>query len=419
MRTKPTKLFLTPIQYYSPEINLYTFSNNKNRLAHFLYFPLYLPFWGEWSVTQGHDGIHTHIGDWGKAYDFMIRDNDTKTYISNGLFCEDYHCYNKPVLAPADGIVEEIVDNVVDNEIGQVNTTNNWGNTIIINHLPGLYTQISHLKKGTFKVKKGDFVKRGEVLANCGNSGRSPEPHIHFQVQTTGVVGSKTIEYPFAYYFKKEKKSHELVQFSKPQENEKISGTLTNIQLKDAFNLMPNSSYEFKYKNEKGTELKEQWDAYTDAYNNKYLYCKETESTAYYVNDSSMFYFTAFYGNKKSLLYYFYQTAYKVYLGNSENIEVKDVMPLSIIQNKKLSVWLHDFIAPFYNYFRVEYSIKTAPVDKYTENGSMILNSKIEASVFGKKKENSNSTIKLFENSISEFTYKSAKTNIHASCIKS
>ena len=117
MRTKPTKLFLTPIQYYSPEINLYTFSNNKNRLAHFLYFPLYLPFWGEWSVTQGHDGIHTHIGDWGKAYDFMIRDNDTKTYISNGLFCEDYHCYNKPVLAPADGIVEEIVDNVVDNEI--------------------------------------------------------------------------------------------------------------------------------------------------------------------------------------------------------------------------------------------------------------------------------------------------------------
>ena len=56
--------------------------------------------------------------------------------------------YNKPVLAPADGVVEEVIDNIEDNEIGKLNTTNNWGNSIIIRHLPGLYTQLSHLRKG-------------------------------------------------------------------------------------------------------------------------------------------------------------------------------------------------------------------------------------------------------------------------------
>ena len=67
LRTTPTKLKLTPYQYYSPEINLYTFQNNQERLANLLYYPLHLPFWGEWTVTQGHNGKHTHKGDWAKS----------------------------------------------------------------------------------------------------------------------------------------------------------------------------------------------------------------------------------------------------------------------------------------------------------------------------------------------------------------
>ncbi|MEI7502602.1 MAG: urea transporter [Paludibacter sp.] len=197
MRTKITKLFLTPVQYYSPEINLYSFNNNKDRNTQFLYFPLYMPFWGKWTISQGHNGDYTHKGDWGNAFDFVINDEFHKTYKSNGMLCEDYYCYNKPVLAPADGFVEEIIDHIDDNEIGKVNTINNWGNTIIIRHLNGLYTQMSHLKKGSFKFTKGEFVKRGDLVAQCGNSGRSPEPHLHFQVQVSPLLGSKTLNYPF------------------------------------------------------------------------------------------------------------------------------------------------------------------------------------------------------------------------------
>jgi len=413
-RLTPSKLALTPFQYYSPEINLYTFNNNKERLSNLLYFPLHLPFWGEWTVTQGHDGQHTHKGDWGKAFDFMLIDDQSKTYRSDGIICENYYCYNKPVISPADGIVEEIFDNIEDNEIGKINTINNWGNTIIIRHLPGLYTQMSHLKKGSFKVSKGDYVKCGDLLALCGNSGRSPEPHLHYQVQATPVLGSGTIFYPFAYYNEKVTARQHMRQFSNPPEGALVSGININPILKTAFNIIPNTLLKYSYTNEKGVNKREQWEAYTDAYNYKYLYCKETESSAFYVNDGSMFYFTAFYGNKESLLYYFYLSAYKVFLGDLENTEMKDAMPLNVIRNKKTSIWLHDFIAPFHSYIRIWHSMKPEYANNLSNAGLLILKSKIQISAFGKVSTESESKITINENIIKEFMYESNKTKIQA-----
>jgi len=414
LRTNPSKLALTPIQYYSPELNLYTFKNNQQRLANLLYFPFHLPFWGEWSVTQGHDGQYTHKGNWGKAFDFMLLDDQEKTHASNGLVCENYYCYNKPVVAPADGIVEEITDHIEDNEIGKVNTTNNWGNTIIIRHIPGLYTQLSHLKKGSFKVAKGDFVRCGDLLATCGNSGRSPEPHLHFQVQTTPQLGSVTIDYPIAYYFERMENQKRLKKFSKPLQGTKVSPVAISHLLKAAFNIAPNSIRTYSFRDEFGNKKEEQWNAYTDAYNYKYLYCNETESTAYYVCDGTMFYFTSFYGNKDSLLYYFYLSAYNVYLGESENSETKSSMPLTIMRNRKLSAWLQDFIAPFYIFQRVWHTLKPISASNNMKGEMLILESNIQVSVFKKASVVSESRITVMGDHIREFNYKSDKVNIQA-----
>ncbi|GAA4365054.1 hypothetical protein GCM10023185_35050 [Hymenobacter saemangeumensis] len=202
LREKPTRgLTLTPFQRYSPEQNLYAFTTDQVRLSHQLYFPLTLPFLGEWHCSQGYaDGGPTHRGDWSQALDFVVRDADGCTFRGDGNLLNDFYCYNKPVLAPADGVVEEVVQHIDDNPIGQVNLQQNWGNTIVIRHQPGLYTQLSHLRPHSVPVRPGDPVRRGDVVGYCGSSGRSPEPHLHFQVQATPYIGSRTLAYPLAYY---------------------------------------------------------------------------------------------------------------------------------------------------------------------------------------------------------------------------
>jgi murein DD-endopeptidase MepM/ murein hydrolase activator NlpD len=56
------------------------------------------------------------------------------------------------------------------------------GNHIIIRHSKKEYSLIAHLKPKSVTVKKGQKVKQGQVIAQCGNSGNTTEPHIHFQM---------------------------------------------------------------------------------------------------------------------------------------------------------------------------------------------------------------------------------------------
>jgi len=415
-RPSERSLIMTPLQHYSPETNLYTYMNNKDRYARFLYFPLHTPFWGEWTVTQGYSGEFTHKGDWGKALDFMILDSDKKTYKTTGLTCDDFYCYGKPVVAPADGVVEGVYDNIDDNEIGEVNTTNNWGNSIVICHMPGVYTQLSHLKKGSFRVAKGSFVKRGDVLASCGNSGRSPEPHLHFQVQSTSALGSRTIEYPISYYNKYDTDSKELRQFSVPERGETVSDINPDRMLQNAFDISPNSTLAFKYKNAKGQELTEHWDALTDAYNYKYLHCRETDSSAYYTYDQGMFYFTAFYGTKKSLLHYFYLSAYKVSMGES-TMDLEDRIPLNVLKNMWLRSWFNDFLAPFVNLTHVRFNIRKVSSDHEVEATKIDLLSEVCLESCGKLRKLSESALTVRSSGLSAFTYKSGNDRIEAVCI--
>src|SRR5262249_30343129 len=55
-------------------------------------------------------------------------------------------------------------------------------NLILLNIGDGLYAGYAHLQPGSLKVKKGDRVRQGQVLALLGNTGNSSEPHLHFQL---------------------------------------------------------------------------------------------------------------------------------------------------------------------------------------------------------------------------------------------
>jgi TonB family protein len=73
------------------------------------------------------------------------------------------------VIAPADGIV------TTTDELRA-----GYGKLLIIDHGSGYTTYYGELE--TFKVKKGDKVKRGQVIGLVGNSGSHGEPHLHYEV---------------------------------------------------------------------------------------------------------------------------------------------------------------------------------------------------------------------------------------------
>ncbi len=59
------------------------------------------------------------------------------------------------------------------------------GKLIIIDHGFGRVTKYGHLKE--FLVKRGQRVKRGDVIGLVGNTGRSTGPHVHYEVRINGT----------------------------------------------------------------------------------------------------------------------------------------------------------------------------------------------------------------------------------------
>jgi murein DD-endopeptidase MepM/ murein hydrolase activator NlpD len=68
------------------------------------------------------------------------------------------------------------------------------GKMVVIEHGFGMVTRYGHAKK--LLKKKGDRVKRGEVIALVGNTGRSTGPHLHYEVRLNGVAVN-----PMNYFF--------------------------------------------------------------------------------------------------------------------------------------------------------------------------------------------------------------------------
>lgn len=156
-----------------------------------------LPFRGAWVCTQGNDGEYTHKDEWRDGLDFEVKGRDGALFSGSGADVRDFHAYGLPVVAAADGVVAKVIDGLPDNAVGRMDLQHNWGNLVVLYHALGLYSVVAHLKPGSIKVREGQNVREGEVLGACGNSGRSPTPHLHFQLQGTAIVGAPTLPVHF------------------------------------------------------------------------------------------------------------------------------------------------------------------------------------------------------------------------------
>jgi len=159
--------------------------------------PLALPFMGIWTVSQGFSGQHTHRGPWRHALDFIMMKNGN-SFTGKGNQLDDFYCYNLPVLSPAFGQVWRIVNDIPDNTPGMVNVAANWGNFVLIRLYDGKFVIVAHLKPGSVSVLPGAILKPGDRIGYCGNSGRSPQPHIHLHLQSSDESDSPTIPFHMA-----------------------------------------------------------------------------------------------------------------------------------------------------------------------------------------------------------------------------
>ena len=150
------------------------------------------PFDGEWTTVNG--GVTKPTShSWGivsqrYAYDFLITDDHGETYEGDGNRLTDYYAFGEPIRAPADGTAVETNGGFRDYPRPgsgwlEWRTWNIAGNHVVIKHADGEYSTLAHLKEGSIQVAPGDEVERGEVIGECGNSGLSSEPHLHFQLQ--------------------------------------------------------------------------------------------------------------------------------------------------------------------------------------------------------------------------------------------
>ena len=103
------------------------------------------------------------------------------------------------IYATGDGVVKQII-----------NSRRGYGNRLIIDHGYGYETMYAHLHE--FKVRKGQKVKRGQLIATVGNTGKSTAPHLHYEIRKD----DKRVN-PVYYFF------NDLT----PEEYEKVLGLST------------------------------------------------------------------------------------------------------------------------------------------------------------------------------------------------
>lgn len=179
-RGQLTQLLLTPVGRLPPSPYEGYRPHTRLRLP-FAPEDTWYVFWGGPTRVQNY---HVDAPDQRYAYDLIIVDDEGRSYQGSGLRNEQYYCWGRPILAPADATVAAAEDGVEDNlPLLQMNERQPSGNHVLLDFGHGEYGLFAHLRKGSVRVRPGQQVRVGELLGQCGNSGHSSEPHLHLHLQ--------------------------------------------------------------------------------------------------------------------------------------------------------------------------------------------------------------------------------------------
>lgn len=124
--------------------------------------------------------------------DFLVAHSDSRVHrVDNKLeHAVDFPLpEGTPILATADGVITAVYMESTEGGMDEkfISNVNLYTNRICIKHSDFESSWSAHLLYKSEKVKVGDIVKRGDIIALSGNTGFSTTPHLHFHVQTDVV----------------------------------------------------------------------------------------------------------------------------------------------------------------------------------------------------------------------------------------
>ena len=157
---------------------------------------LRLPFEDRWFVAQGGDTINVNHHMALRAQWFGIDfakvggPSNRELAVPNPARPEDFYSWGQHVLAPSDGEVVAVVNDLPDNPLGVKDTSRPAGNYVSIKIGPDRFLFLAHFQRGSIVVKRGERVSRGQAIGRCGNSGNSDFPHIHLHIQDQPAFNS-------------------------------------------------------------------------------------------------------------------------------------------------------------------------------------------------------------------------------------
>ncbi|MEY8019383.1 peptidoglycan DD-metalloendopeptidase family protein [Muriicola sp. SD30] len=138
-------------------------------------------YWGGTTLEQNY-----HLAEISQQYAYdLLMVKDGRSYQGDPKINENYFVFGKEIIAPCDARVVLVIEGVPDNEPGTMNPAQLTGNTVVLQTDLNEYILFAHLQEGSLEVEEGEEVRQGDVIARCGNSGNTTEPHLHLSLQNT------------------------------------------------------------------------------------------------------------------------------------------------------------------------------------------------------------------------------------------